>query len=1727
LETSERINAIAIGLASTEDIRKWSYGEVKKPETINYRTLKPEKDGLFCERIFGPVKDWECSCGKYKRIRYKGVICDRCGVEVTKSITRRERMGHIELACPVSHVWYFKGIPSPLALLLNIAPRNLEKILYFAPDRRREQLYEVQETEENTSANLSNEIILETEYKIHQMFKPDFKAEQVYSINNLKHFPNKVGDIITEEELNVLHKKYGKIFFNVEQIIPESLEEEDKTGNINLEESNSIHIDNENISEKSAQKEIAENSDNKESKEIENKEVKEKEDITYKIVEIEGLISESKLAALLEENQSLSKRVSTAKQTIEESCYVVINPGNTNLKIGEIILEMEYRLYSHYDSEFRAGIGAEAIKNLLKEINLDSLNMELREELKRSSGQKAKKMIKRLQIIEAFRKSHCKPEWMIMDVLPVIPPDLRPMVQLEGGRFATSDLNDLYRRVINRNNRLKRLLELGAPDIIIKNEKRMLQEAVDALIDNGRRGHAVLGAGNRPLKSLSDLLEGKKGRFRQNLLGKRVDYSGRSVIVAGPKLKLHQCGLPKKMALELFKPFVMHHLVKRELAHNIKTAKKLVEQESPEVWNILQDIIEEHPVLLNRAPTLHRLGIQVFKPVLVEGNAIQLHPLACPAFNADFDGDQMAVHVPLSTEAQTEAEMLMLSSNNVLSPANGAPIALPGQDIILGSYYLTMKEKGKKGEGKIFSNPEEAIRAQEDGYIDMHARIKVRMKGTIEETTVGRVIFNQVLPEEMNFVDLTITKKSLGKIIAYIYRHFGQKTAVKCLDDIKELGFHFATKSGITIGVVDLEIPSEKDKIMEEAEKNVLKIKEQYNYGLIMDEEREEKIITAWTEAANNVVNAILSNLSSFNPLYMMADSGARGSRRQIGQLAGMRGLMADPSGKIIEFPIRSNFREGLTCLEYFISTHGARKGLADTALRTSKSGYLTRRLIDVAQDVIITEDDCGTSDGVIVSDIKEDDNIIEKLEERVVGRTAQEDIINRETGEFIVKRGESIDEKIAKKIVDAGIKEVKIRSPLTCASKQGICAKCYGKDLSTGKTVTIGEAVGTIAAQSIGEPGTQLTLRTFHTGGIKITGEDITLGLPRVEQLFEVRKPKKQAIISEINGYISEVKNEKENLRKEIIVKPETDENMTKGKDNRKKIYYIPNDLRIIVQEGQKVTAGQRMTTGFIDPNDILRIQGIKAVQKYLLEQVQEVYRSQGVIIDDKHIEVIVRQIARLNKIYVKSSRDSDLLSGELVYVSDFEQANKQVMEENEKIRNKNRELLLNKRVATPLTGNKGDKIIEANTVIDESIIKKIENMENKGFEIIDEDGRSNSIVQGEINFIDRIIGRNFIKALGSDDNMLEKEDAISENQKIELEELKGKKINREIALNLVNYGINRLRISKPEEINRLKGNMLAEDIFVPESNEKILDANKLLENEDIEKIIENQCEEVVIWNNIKENNIKENLISFVKEDIIGKNLGEELVDSKSQNTIADKSQPVSKNIIRKAYSAGISDIPLDDGRYFSLEGRTLEYIYQNLVGKVIAQNVVDQDSKEVLIKAGDKITKKNANILFQQNVENIKYRGEDSQKERIPLIENIGFIRRIKLPAVGMPIIQGITQASLSTESFLSAASFQRTTHVLTNASIKGKVDHLFGLKENVIIGNIIPSGTGLPRYRDIEITSQYEEELEKEAREHSEEEKNENISTSIDKIEKGENNNFDETKKEDIFPDYENYN
>ena len=1086
MEELENFDKIKIGLASDELIREWSKGEVKKPETINYRTLKPEKDGLFCERIFGPTKDWECHCGKYKRVRYKGIVCDRCGVEVTKSKVRRERMGHIELAAPVAHIWYFKGIPSRIALMLDISPRNLEKVVYFAS-------------------------------------------------------------------------------------------------------------------------------------------------------------------------------------------YIVTDKGNTGLIKAQVLSEKEFHEAEekYGKGSFKAEMGAEALYKLLAEIDLDKLAEKLKKELVKASEQKKAKLVKRLDTVESFRLSNNRPEWMIMHVVPVIPPELRPMVQLDGGRFATSDLNDLYRRVINRNNRLKRLLELGAPEIIVRNEKRMLQESVDALIDNGRRGRPVTGAGNRPLKSLSDMLKGKQGRFRQNLLGKRVDYSGRSVIVVGPELKIYQCGVPKEMAVELFKPFVMKELVGRGIAHNIKNAKRMVERLHPEVWGILEDVIKDHPVMLNRAPTLHRLGIQAFEPVLVEGRAIKLHPLVCTAFNADFDGDQMAIHLPLSPEAQAEARYLMLSTNNLLKPQDGKPVTVPTQDMILGAYYLTMETEGEPGEGNYFCSPEEAVIAHENHDLGMHASIYVKMRKVDEngverfgkvKTTVGRIIYNKGIPQDLGFVDRTdpekefepeinfvVTKKNLGKIIANSINVHGLSETAELLDYIKSTGYKYSTVGAITVSVSDVKVPEEKKTIIEEAYKQVDNITKQYKRGLITNDERYNAVIKIWSKATDDVKIAMKNNFEKLNPVYMMSESGARGNLDQLKQIAGMRGLMASTTGKTVEIPITSCFREGLSPIEYFIAAHGARKGLSDTALRTADSGYLTRRLVDVSQNIIVREEDCGTKDGLEVSTIKDGNQVVEKLEERLVGRYSLNDIVNPETNELIVDSNTMINDKIAAEIVAAGIEKVTVRSVIGCRTKHGVCAKCYGMGLATRQEVSIGEAVGIIAAQSIGEPGTQLTMRTIHSGGVAGVA-DITQGLPRVEELFEARKPKGLAIISEIDGTVR-IKEEKN--KKEVVIKGE----------HEAKEYVIPFGSKLRVREGDEVLAGDPITEGSINPGEILAIKGPTGVFEYLTTEVQKVYRNQGVDINDKHIELIARQM--LKKVRVEDNGDTNMFSGSLVDMYDFEDENNRVIAE------------------------------------------------------------------------------------------------------------------------------------------------------------------------------------------------------------------------------------------------------------------------------------------------------------------------------------------------------------------------------------------------------------------------------------------------------------------------------
>ena len=1082
MEELNVLEKIKIGLASDEKIREWSKGEVKKPETINYRTLKPEKDGLFCEKIFGPTKDWECHCGKYKRVRYKGIVCDRCGVEVTKSKVRRERMGHIELAAPIAHIWYFKGIPSRIALMLDISPRNLEKVVYFAS-------------------------------------------------------------------------------------------------------------------------------------------------------------------------------------------YIVTDKGTSGLVKAQVLTEKEYTdaIEKYGRGSFKAEMGAEALLKLLKEIDLDKLSEKLKKEIENASEQKKVKLVKRLDTVEAFRLSGNRPEWMIMNVVPVIPPELRPMVQLDGGRFATSDLNDLYRRVINRNNRLKRLLELGAPEIIVRNEKRMLQESVDALIDNSRRGRPVTGAGNRALKSLSDMLKGKQGRFRQNLLGKRVDYSGRSVIVVGPELKIYQCGVPKEMAVELFKPFVMKELVERGLAHNIKNAKRMVERLRPEVWGILEEVIKDHPVMLNRAPTLHRLGIQAFEPVLVEGRAIKLHPLVCTAFNADFDGDQMAIHLPLTPEAQAEARFLMLSVNNLLKPQDGKPVTVPGLDMILGSYYLTMTLDGELGEGKYFKDPEEAIMAYENHDVGIHAKIFVRVTKEIDgelktkkiETSVGRILYNQGIPQDLGFIDrkedpfqyeinFPIMKKNMGDIVERVIRKHGLSEAAEVLDYIKSMGYKYSTLAGVTYSMADVKVPPAKKEILAEADKKVETIRKQYARGLITNDERYQAVISVWEQATKDVSKAMEENFDDLNPVFMMVKSGARGNMNQLRQIAGMRGLMASTTGKAVEIPIKASFAEGLDPLEYFISAHGARKGLSDTALRTADSGYLTRRLVDVSQDIIVREHDCGSHDGIVLCDIKEGNQVIEKLHERLIGRFVIEDLKDPKTGEILVDTNTMITDDIADKIVAAGIEKVKVRSVLGCRSKHGVCQKCYGMGLARREMVNIGEAVGIIAAQSIGEPGTQLTMRTIHSGGVAGVA-DITQGLPRVEELFEARKPKGLAIITEIDG---RVKISEDKKKKEVII----------TSDDNSKSYTIPFGSKLKVEDGDIVEAGDPLTEGSINPNDILLIKGAEGVYTYLVQEVQKVYRNQGVDINDKHVEVIGRQM--LKKVRVEDNGDTDMFPGALIDMYEFEGKNKDAEE-------------------------------------------------------------------------------------------------------------------------------------------------------------------------------------------------------------------------------------------------------------------------------------------------------------------------------------------------------------------------------------------------------------------------------------------------------------------------------
>jgi DNA-directed RNA polymerase subunit beta' len=1344
LEVNE-FNAVRISLASPEQIRSWSYGEVTKPETINYRTLKPEKDGLFCEKIFGPMKDFECYCGKYKRVRYKGIVCDKCGVEVARSKVRRERMGHVELASPVSHIWFVKGTPSRLGLLLDLSPRSLERVIYFAQyiitevdteakARVREKLEKEQEEAANArEKDLLDQIaslekkrdsaIAETEKKL-EAGKKTIDSDREKAIDEL------VTDAqALEADLKAQVGKKARRHYNVGDARLLERGEEIPTGlyrKVQPEVKRQVAKIEANLKQRLADLNL---SIDAEAQQLRDSSFQEAEPLRERVA--------TEREEVAKEFQQRLDELDELRDPIRDDSITLLN-------------DAQYKEYEErFGNIFSAGMGAEAVLQVLQRVEIETLRLRLHEEIASASGQKRKKATKRLRVVEALRKSGNKPEWMIIGVLPVLPPDLRPMVQLDGGRFATSDLNDLYRRVINRNNRLKRLLELGAPEIIIRNEKRMLQEAVDSLIDNGRRGRAVAGSGNHKLKSLSDMLKGKQGRFRQNLLGKRVDYSGRSVIVVGPELALNQCGLPKRMALELFKPFVMHALVTKGMAHNIKSAKRIVERARPEVWDVLDEVIKTRPVLLNRAPTLHRLGIQAFEPVLIEGSAIQIHPLVCSAFNADFDGDQMAVHVPLSREAVAEARQIMLSTHNLLSPGSGEPIIAPTLDMVLGCYYLTVQKPGEMGEFKeasngdssegVFGSFQQAIRSLDLGLLSLHANIKVRDKRTEGEfifTTPGRIVFNDPLPEDLGFYNEVMDRRALKNVVAQCHSKLGNERTAEVVDSIKRIGFRYATQSGLTIALNDLRVPGAKQGLIEEAEHQVSDVVDQFEMGLITEQERYDASISIWTETTDKVQHAIEENLDEYGSVHMMASSGAKGNIAQIRQMAGMRGLMTDPAGRIIDLPITSSFREGLSVLEYFISTHGARKGLADTALRTADSGYLTRRLIDVSQDVIVEEEDCGTTAGIWL-ERPDEEGMLQPFRERVLGRRAASDIIDPKSNEVVVLRGEEIDERIAERIDSLEIERVHVRSPLVCQVKRGICQQCYGRSLASGQLVEMGAAVGIVAAQSIGEPGTQLTMRTFHTGGV--AGIDITSGLPRVEELFEARIPKNQAIIAEIDGVVQTmrdgdtrrvsitssdfysdvyelpadidllVKNDQEVEQGDVLARPKGQEpeappKKTRGKKaaaaaeevslERKEVvariggrvvfedkkrkpsrisimyearevreYSVPVTARIRVQDGDMVRAGQQITEGQQNPQDILRIMGPEAVQVYLVNEVQRVYHSQGVTINDKHIEVVVRQMLR--KVQVDMPGDTDMLPGELVDRFQYEDENSRVLAE------------------------------------------------------------------------------------------------------------------------------------------------------------------------------------------------------------------------------------------------------------------------------------------------------------------------------------------------------------------------------------------------------------------------------------------------------------------------------
>jgi len=1651
---NREIAGVRTKLSSPGRIRELSSGEVKKPETINYRTLRPEKDGLFCERIFGPTRSYECACGKYKRSgpKFRGVVCDRCGVEVTDNRVRRERMGHIELAAPVVHIWYLRGIPSRLSLLLGASTKELEKVVYFAPTRRREKVYKVVSEGRRIDLARRGKLISASEERIHRFYDPKFKAEEAFRITKVEEINVDEGDVITASQVNRILSEYGDELFKTEPAYRMFKEGDEQVSNAIIAESK-IKAMKEADSELKFERAVLNNQD---------------AFIVTSVVHLpfvkNDVISESEYRLY---NQKYPKRFQTVEETetLEDPCYIVINGGESPFDRADIILEREETICAAYDKTFGAGIGAEGVYTLLEQMDIDLLVSSLREDIAECSGQKKRKLVKRLQVAEDFRKSDSKPGWMVLSVLPVIPPDLRPMVQLDGGRFATSDLNDLYRRVINRNNRLRKLQELKAPEIIVRNEKRMLQESVDALIDNGRRGKAVLGAGNRPLKSLTDLLRGKKGRFRQNLLGKRVDYSGRSVIVIGPSLKLYQCGLPKQMALELFKPFVMHKLVESGLTPNVKSARRFIERGRDEVWGILEGIIKDHPVMLNRAPTLHRLGIQAFEPVLIEGKAIRLHPLVCTAFNADFDGDQMAVHVPLSLEAQTEARVLMLSSNNLLSPASGKPVVIPTQDIILGVFFLTSMRNGLKGEGLHFSDVEDVMSSLDHSIVNVNSKIRLKadpewkcetIDGKWIETSPGRVLFNSALHPGLRYINKTINKKEMGSLLDTAYDKVGQTAMVEMLDEIKTLGYRWSTYSGISLGVGDVIVPPEKKEILDVTLVQEEDLTSQFEMGILTEDEYMRQKDILWSDAGRRIADKIMDSMKDTNPLKIMVDSGARGSRGQVAQMAGIRGLMADPSGRIIRYPIVANFKEGLNTLEYFISTHGARKGLADTALRTAKSGYLTRRLVDVAQDLIIMEEDCGTEFGVEIRPLlQQDGKATISMSERLTGRTSLRDIPHPVTGEPLLVRDEEISAEKAEYIESIGITSVWVRSPLTCGLRHGICRACYGRDLGTRKRVAIGESVGVVAAQSIGEPGTQLTMRTFHTGGVRqFTGEDITQGLPRIEQLFEVRRPKKVAILAEVGGTLLEIR-EMDGKKKLII-------GVVKEDGSEERISYnIPASQNLLsgIEEGCTISKGMLLTEGYIDPQQLLEVEGLEAVQHYLLDGIQEVYRSQGVSINDKHIETILRKVAPVNRVRVLEEGDSSFVSGELVWKEDLEDSVRVISDQNQASLDESYNFLRDCKIVDA-PGDLIKKDSDAPDQITKAALGEMLKPGGAAGELLvqDKDGELR-VVLGDASFRRATEGLELIKELtyeGHDEVIIKAGTRLSATD------------------------LAKIVAMPPRPMLVRDTNVLDESedaawfaADVEKDGKVIIPMDALVDSLAIKTLSANNINEIKLWKSPEHINLTDSMHHVLIEHYFGKPLTQAI--NSDGEVIENIIHSIDGSIVRGIVEGSISGIE-SEGNIITREKVIRQVLTERALGKVLLENVKDEKGN-IVAEAGQEITSKVLDNIASSGANDITVRPKQAPSDFKQLIQRISFVRRLREEPQWRPVVHGVTKAALATDSFLSAASFQQTAQVLAASAVRGDVDNLVGLKENVIIGLLIPAGTGIERYRKVEITENAE--------------------------------------------------